>query len=112
MYPVRIWVKITSSHLLIFSLSIYLSIFDIILGWSLANQNGFIKIWILLFSFGIIFLICSDLQLNICPNPWFVLTRSRMIHANQIDPVKSDFNWYLFGLILFLFIIIFYKIDI
>ena len=31
MYPVRIRVKITSSHPLIFSLSIYLSVFDIIL---------------------------------------------------------------------------------
>jgi len=40
--------KFASSHPLIFSLSIYLSVFDIILDWSLPNQNGFIEIWILL----------------------------------------------------------------
>ena len=60
MYSVRIWVKLASSHSLIFSQSIYLSVFDIILDWSLANQNGFKEIWILLVS---IWCYLSDLLL-------------------------------------------------
>ena len=55
MYPVRIWVKLASSHPLIFSLSIYLSVFDIMLDWFLANQHGFIESWILLVSIWLCF---------------------------------------------------------
>jgi len=91
-YPVRIWVKIASSHPLIFSLSIYPFGFELCI-WNYP--------W-LIFNFN--YLIHQKTKFNQQDLGSF--------SSNQIDLVKPEFNWYLFDFILFLPMIIFCKIDI